>query len=224
MEPLAPEIWSQKASVHWHRLAVDSGFWKIVLKASVACFWTIWHSFGVCVMLARPHAFSWSCVCAPVCTKALCAYWAELMLIDFDRVWRIGDCVCVCWHLCLVCVCNLAVSCCFFQWSFLLSLSLFSPPVPKAEQEMAFSPSQYPKQGQRVSNSFLFLACPIYHRNEAIKMCVWDLALSYLSVCALHWTCSLFCKCLHLCMCVCVCEPNCQVEIAGKCPWKLATF
>ncbi len=79
-------------------------------------------------------------------------------------------CVCVCARVCVltsvlgvVCVCNLAMSCCFSSggWSFLvslgnvlslsLSLSLFPS---KAGQE--FSPSRYPKQGQRVSNSFCF--------------------------------------------------------------------
>lgn len=92
-------------------------------------------------------------------------------------------CTCVCVEIRV----NLAVSCSSGGCLFLVSLDnlsnflfpLFSPPAFKEGQEMAFSLHQYPTHGQRVSNSLLFLACPIYHRNEAVKI---DLALSDLSV------------------------------------------
>ncbi len=127
MEPLAPEIWSQKASVLWHRYAVDSR--KIVKDCALSrcCLFLNNMTFFWCVCDVSPASCVLLIMCVTLCTKALCAYWVELMLIDFDRVWGIEDCVCVSVLtsvLGVVCVCNLAMSCCFSSggWSFLVSL------------------------------------------------------------------------------------------------------
>lgn len=207
MEPLAPKIWSQKARAD---AGIGSPFSKDCALSQCCLFfsnmtfsWCVWCWWS----LVHAESARWR-ACA--CTKGLCAYWAELMLIDFDRVWRTVGCVCLCGCVCVLtsvlgvmCVCWVSGCEMLFQcWMVVLGNSHISRrSLSKGGQEMELSPSQQLTWGHRVSNSFLFLACPIYRRNEAIKMCVW-LAVSYSTVCALHWTCSLSSQCLHLCVCV----------------------